>query len=217
MQRLWKHGRAELRMPPYDVRGSRPIRRFHELKLINRRCRCGHQFCYLCGGAWRAGGCGCERFDRGLLQQRAAEIGNRPRRYHLEVPFGIPEEDLAPAEQNRRLLEYQRNAPNYVLQPLPIGAGGRRGPARAQRAADLMAIRVATTIIAQQSNTRQPSSTTFKGRKQPTVAPARTHSGLGTAVSQCVYVQLTSTTSPRISAIITNARMLVAGGDSMKV
>lgn len=97
------------------------------------RCRCGHQFCYVCGTPWR--NCNCIRYNPRRLQRRAAEIAIRPRARPLQVPDAIPDEELDPEEQHRRLRELQRQMPTHVIQPAPnrIFGGRAQVPVRRQR------------------------------------------------------------------------------------
>lgn len=100
---------------------------------LTSRCRCGHQFCYVCGTPWR--NCHCPHFQERRLYQRAAEVAGRPRQRPLQAPAAIPIEELDPAEQQRRLREFQQQAPAHVIQAAPRGRVNRQGqgPARGQR------------------------------------------------------------------------------------
>lgn len=75
---------------------------------LSRRCRCGHEFCYLCGNRWRT--CQCIIFDEDMLYQRAQQVAVRPRNRPLnlqrDAPFQLPNAEVAvPA-----MREYQQPA-----------------------------------------------------------------------------------------------------------
>lgn len=104
--------------------------------LILIRCRCGHQFCYVCGTPWR--NCNCPQFEEHRLLRRAAEVANRPRRRALEVPVILDGEGVDVEEQQRLLADFQRDAPRHVIQPAQ--APGRRNDAPGvDHAVDLVA------------------------------------------------------------------------------
>lgn len=54
--------------------------------IVNYRCRCGAEFCYVCGLKWKA--CGCEQWHEDRLIARATEIVSRRPEYQLlERPY----------------------------------------------------------------------------------------------------------------------------------
>jgi len=40
--------------------------------LTDSRCRCGAQFCYVCGARWKT--CGCAHVDEARLYEQAARV-----------------------------------------------------------------------------------------------------------------------------------------------
>lgn len=63
---------------------------------LGTRCRCRHEFCYLCGQKWKR--CMCPVFDERRLLQRAEHIADRP-----QDPAGL----VAPREE--RVQQIVRN------------------------------------------------------------------------------------------------------------
>lgn len=83
---------------------------FTESMLISFRCRCGAQFCYVCGQRWKD--CDCQQWDEHRLLERANQIVDREPERQDELPQNVVEE------------------PNNPLpEQLPVPVGRRGGEA----------------------------------------------------------------------------------------
>ena len=71
-------GRVEYRVLSHDVSFTTRAFRTEDAILTNliTRCRCGYQFCYLCGGKWKT--CTCENWQERRLLEREGEIQETP-------------------------------------------------------------------------------------------------------------------------------------------
>ncbi|RYP65651.1 hypothetical protein DL771_008203 [Monosporascus sp. 5C6A] len=70
-------------------------------------CRCGFQFCYVCGSEWKT--CQCEHWDEHRLLERAQQIDARDRDRDRDgedaAPAAAPAEEMVPAEAAAALEE----------------------------------------------------------------------------------------------------------------
>ena len=67
--------RTECWLLPHDVRVALPRQLLPLLTGRGCRCKCGAQFCYLCGLEWKT--CSCDRWSEQNLVVRAEEVVDR--------------------------------------------------------------------------------------------------------------------------------------------
>ena len=85
--------RVELRLRSHNVSWPSSVTSITANLCRIDRCRCGHQFCYLCGVRWKD--CTCELFNEDRLLERAGQIADRPQ------PRGAPA--VLEADRNERV------------------------------------------------------------------------------------------------------------------
>lgn len=87
-------GRIEAWMQPHDVGRPAPVTQRSLLTFVIFSCKCGGQFCYICGVPWKQ--CSCLQWDEARLVVRAQEVVER------EAPRAMPRFAMENLVENMR-------------------------------------------------------------------------------------------------------------------
>lgn len=112
--------------------------------LTIRSCRCGFQFCYICGSKWKS--CGCAHWDEHRLIERAEQID---RRNQEARPVGLQNVDgNVNVQQGERQIErHRQQRVRALMGHLRVNHecehghwGSRQGPHQCEVCDDVMPI-----------------------------------------------------------------------------